>query len=428
MHDVVVEQSDNARRSQAPAVAPDRWATGLDRSLRGQPRSMQVVWLQRQAGNRAVSSWLRGKPAVVQRCCDTGGGSCACKQDEADAVAQRQVSAPPVAQSQAVVQRQAKEECTTKLIGEDDWVLKGRAKTGSGYDTGSYYKDVAREILETGETKGIEFDRGLFIVAQARAEQGMGDPKRTRFRVLNLTVPDAETKGATRVSKPGEQPEIFETKSSGRKFSRLRTTEFDPVCSKLGKPTTPDGQGNMTCSVTSAFYVYDSIGDQTKHYLDEMTKGRPGVMEILKKTKGTKGETADINDFGTALKGYGSNPNYAADLCHNYNAVATDVGIILDQAIQTKEACLKEAHTKRGNAWTEFDKAHKEHAAAHAAKDQNRIARAVEEIRRVEQVLAQLEKELKWLDEAIVQLKARRAALKTATCPSRKKPAAPAAP
>lgn len=426
MHDVE-EQSDNVWRARVPTMAPDGPATGLVPSTRPPPRAVNLVWLQRHAGNRAVSSWLRANPAVVQRCCDTAGKSCACRQDEADADVQRQVAAPPVIERQVVVQRQAKEECTTKLIGEDDWTLKGRAKTGSGYDTGNYYKDVAKGILETGEGQGIEFDRGLFIVAQARAEQGMGDPKGNRYRVLNITVSDAETKGAKVVSKPGENPVVLETKS-GRKFSRLKTTEFEPVCGKLGKPSAPDDTGKLACSVTSAFYVYDSIGDQTQHYLDEMTKGRPGVMDILKKTKGTKGETADINDFGTALKGYGSDPDYAAKLCGNYNNVIGDMGIILDQAIQTKDACLREVHKKRGDAWIEFDKAHKEHAAAHAAKDQVRITRAVEEIRRIEQVLAQLEKELKWLDEALVKLKARRAALKTEQCPPRTKPATPVAP
>jgi hypothetical protein len=310
--------------------------------------------------------------------------------------------------SQVVVQRQpAGDVCTTKLIGDDDWKVKG-----------DYYKDVAREILETGETQQVEFERGLFIVAQARAEQGIGDPKKNRYRVLNLTVSDAESKGAKRVS---TNPEIFET-TSGRKFQRLRTKEHDPACTKAG--VTPDADG--WCTVTSRFYVYDSIGDQTRHYLDEMTKGRPGVMDILQKKKGR--ETAGIKDFGTALGKYGSDPNYAPKLCANYNTVVQDMTAILEQAIKTKNECLTEAWKKLNDAWAGFNKAHKEHADAHAAtlRDPDRITRAQEGIRRAEQLVKQREDEVKWLEEAIKKLQARRTGLvKEAACPPMQKAVAP---
>ncbi len=372
-----LEKPDNARRARSsiPALERDERAT----SARSLSSPANVLWLQQRAGNRAVSSVAHTSRALV---------------------VQRQPAA-----------------CTTELIGEEDWKVKG-TKTASGYDTGDYYKDVARKILETGEKSGVEFDRALFVVAQARAEQGMGDPTRSRFRVLNITVSDADSKGAKPM--PGH-PEIFET-TSGRKFQKLATKENDPVCANLGVPLEqPGGQ----CTVTSRFYVYDSIGDQTEHYLDEMTKGRPGVMDILTKKKGTPGESAGIKDFGTALKGYGSDPNYAAKLCANYNDVVRDMTTILDKAIQTKNDCLPEARKKLSDAWDEFNKAHKQHVEAHAAKDPERIKLAQEEIRRVEKLVKQRDDEVKWLEEAIRKLGARRTGLTTAKCPPVKKTAAP---
>jgi hypothetical protein len=376
-----------------------------------------VLWLQQSAGNRAVSSLANAGRLTVQRCGDVAPGQCPCEQDQE--TEQPGQSAEPLALGRLAVQRQpAGDVCTTALIGEDDWKVKG-TKTARGYNTGDYYKDVAREILTTGEAGGVEFDRALFIVAQARAEQGMGDPAPSRFRVLNITVPDADSKGAKPM--PGH-PEIFET-PSGRKFQELSTPENDPVCTKLRKPLDkPGGQ----CTVTSRFYVYDSIGDQTRHYLDEMTKGRPGVMDILMKKKGTPGETAGIKDFGTALKGYGSDPNYAAKLCAVYNDVVRDMTTILDKALQTKNDCLTEARKKLTEAWDEFNKAHKEHAGAHAAKDPERIKRAQEEIRRVEKLVKQREDEVRWIEDAIKKLQTRRVGLvPEANCPPVKKAAAP---
>lgn len=80
--------------------------------------------------------------------------------------------------------------------------------------------------------------------------------------------------------------------------------------------------------------VYDSIGERTRHYLEAMTAGRPGVMDVLKR-KGTSGETAGINDFGSALKGDGTDLNYTAKLCTTHNAVVRDMGTILDNAVRT---------------------------------------------------------------------------------------------
>jgi hypothetical protein len=396
------EQPRNMRR--VPDLERDERATaGVGSAARSLSSPANLLWLQQRAGNRAVSSVAH---VIVQRCGDAGPERCACEQETAD---------PP---QQVAVQRQPTgDACTTALIGEDDWKVKG-TKTARGYDTGDYYKDVAREILHTGEASGVEFDRALFVVAQARAEQGMGDPKHSRFRVLNITVSDADSKGAKPM--PGH-PEIFET-LSGRKFQNLRTKENDPVCTRLGLPLEPDGQ----CTVTSRFYVYDSIGEQTRHYLDEMTKGRPGVMDILTKKKGTPGEKAGIKDFGTALKGYGSDPNYAAKLCANYNDVVRDMTTILNKAIQTKNDCLPEARKKLADAWDEFNKAHKQHADAHAAKDPERIKRAQEDIRRVEKLVKQREDEVRWIEDAIKKLEARRAGLtKEANCPPAKKATTP---
>lgn len=366
------ERPDSARRAH-PAAPASRGAAmaGAVLAVRALSSPANVLWLQRQAGNGAVSSVL----------------------------------------SQPVVQRQpAGDACTTKLIGDDDWKVRG----------GDYYKDVSREILETAETEGVEFERGLFVVAQARAEQGMGDAKKNRFRVLNLTVSDAKSTD----KKVSTNPDIFET-ASGHKYQRLSTKEFDPACANLKLPTDSTGQ----CTVTSSFYVYDSIGDQTRHYLEEMAKRKPGVIDLLTKKKAPG--TAGIKDFSTELGKYGTNPNYAADLCANYNAVIGDMVAILDKAIQTKTDCLTEAWKKHKEAWDEFDKAHKEHAAAHSAspRDPDRIARAQEGIRRAEELVKKRVDELKWLEEAIKKLQARRAGLaKEAVCPPRKAVAPPPAP
>jgi DNA repair exonuclease SbcCD ATPase subunit len=149
-------------------------------------------------------------------------------------------------------------------------------------------------------------------------------------------------------------------------------------------------------------------------------------MEILTKKKGTLGETAGIKDFGTMLKHYGSNPNYAPELCANYNEVVGDMTTILNKAIQTKYDCLAEVRKKLSDAWDEFNKAHGQHADAHAAKDPERIKRAQEDIRRVEKLVKQREDEVRWIEEAIEKLEARRTGLtKEADCPPLKKAAAP---
>ncbi|MGH2721095.1 MAG: hypothetical protein ACRDJO_05775, partial [Actinomycetota bacterium] len=124
-------------------------------------------------------------------------------------------------QPSIVVQRQ---EIGTKpcnqLIADDDWKVKG-VKLKSGYDTGMYYRDVARAIIDTSGARGVDFDRALFIVAQARGEQGMTDPGPARFRVLNIQVTDAERKGSK--ADPAN-PNIFVT-PEGRKFTRLCSPE-----------------------------------------------------------------------------------------------------------------------------------------------------------------------------------------------------------
>jgi hypothetical protein len=60
--------------------------------------------------------------------------------------------------------------------------------------------------------------------------------------------------------------------------------------------------------------------------------------------------------------------------------------------------------------------AHKEHADAHAAGDQARITRAQAGIVQAEATVKQRGAEVKWLEDALTTLRARRAALAETTC------------
>jgi hypothetical protein len=327
-----------------------------------------------------------------------------------------------------VVQRQ---ELGTKpcndLIAEDDWKVKG-VKGKGGYDTGRWYGDVARVIIDASGARGIDFDRALFVVANARGEQGPTDPGRQRYRILNIQITDDERKGA----KPDPaNPKIMVT-PEGRKFTWLCSPEDGTVCDTRPKVApgcedrVKDFQMTDTmCLVKSPFFVYDNLEQSINHYLDHVTDKKQDAANILMK-KG-KGEKAGIEEFSRALQ-HGTDLKYTEKLCANYNTVVADMQQILDQAILTKTKCLDDGWKKISEGWENLNKAKARHRQLAAEADRRRaenppraaqpvgLATAALEVRQWERKLAELEAQMKQLEKNIEELKKRKAGLHPVPC------------
>jgi hypothetical protein len=380
------------------------------------------LWLQASAGNRATARLLAPAQTAVQRCGEVPADQCPC-HDEPDA------GSP---QPQVMLQRAPTAEDCTKLIADDDWKVKG-TKRPDGYDTSNYYRDVARVIVERAEQRGVDFERALYIVAQAHGEQGPTDPARHRFRILNIQVRDEDRRGAVLASRAGEAPVIWMT-PGGRKFTYLSSREFEPACSTVGAPSKPDG----SCMLTSPFYVYDNLADSVDHYLDEMTAGKLGAQgagDILKNRpvdSATPTRGTGLLAFGAALKkaGYATDPRYVAKMCVSYNTVIRDMKTILGNALQTKYACMTEAQIKLKHAWDDLNAAKAELAQANQVgpvKPVVRIVNARMKVARLERDVAERERELTAVEDNIEKLKQRQAALVEIACPTAGTAAAPPA-
>jgi hypothetical protein len=408
-------------------------ATGRTRGRWDHLSPAAVLRLQRLVGNAAVAGMVhparhRAAPIAVQRsgCGDTCrcGGRCGPQGEEETDAAVPSVQTQPA----MVVQRQefGTKPCTD-LIAEDDWKIKG-AKDKEGYDTGNWYKDVARVIIDASGARGIDFDRALFVVANARGEQGPQDPGPRRYRILNIQVTDEQRKGA----KPDPaNPKILVT-PEGRKFTWLCSPEDGEVC--LTRPKVVHGCEDFAkgfkmtpsqCLLKSPFFVYDNLEESINHYLDHVTEKRQDAADILMK-KG-KGEKAGIEEFGRALK-HGTDLQYVPKLCDNYNTVIADMKQIFDQAIQTKTKCLDDGWKKISEGWENLNKAKARHRQLAAEADRRRaenppraaqpvgLATAALEVRQWERKLAELEAQMKQLEKNIEELKKRKAGLHPVPC------------
>lgn len=165
--------------------SPSTVAVDSSPAARSKPLSYSgaatVLSLQRLAGNASVTGLLQGRvrgpvPAAlrlpVQRaCCSTcaQGGVCEEVTDRQGPLPAEDTDIP--VQRRVVVQRQqaGSDDCK-QLISKKNWTLKG-PKNNGGYDTGNYYKDVAAKIIRAAESRGVAFDRALYMAAQARAER-----------------------------------------------------------------------------------------------------------------------------------------------------------------------------------------------------------------------------------------------------------------
>ena len=305
---------------------------------------------------RDVSRFLqRATPSsvAVQRCGGEQHAGCPCMDE--DPPVQRQIAGPsarvqrmpagaPTATGSGGVtlQRSAMDsESCKKIISDDDWVVKG-AKNGAGYDTSNYYKDVAAKIITAAEQRGVAFDRALYMAAQARAEQGEGDPKATSYRRFNIQVTKAMVE-ATQGRFTATPSNVIHTTSEGRKYKWLRTVEQGSACTAIKSPVEADG----FCHPAAPFYFYDSMEEATDHYLSALKDGpfgAKGAKDILWNT-GPAGAKGGIVEFGNALKkgGYGSDLNYVPKLCDSYNTVVTQMKVILKKAVETKQGCKQSA-------------------------------------------------------------------------------------
>lgn len=247
-----------------------------------------------------------------------------------------------------------------------------------------WYENVALVIIELAEREGISLEQAMFIIAQAQAEQGVGDPAKRQYRIFNIMPTFAEEK-------------------------ELKLNPQEGITTKRIKA--PEEINGKIVIRESPFYVYDSLERSVGHYFDRLGERYQGALAVLKNSKGK------IHEFATALQrqGYATSSTYVPHVIKQYRIVLREMKTFLRGKIDEEGQNLARAGGALTQEWgivkglwkqLNEKKAERQQSTddAHMREIEDRIRQLEAELKEHETVLKDIETFIKDRKEQVKKL------------------------